>query len=73
MSETKRGVHGPFVMVHLGAKGAAGKGMLRVARDADRFPLRHLNQEPAGIRAVVRTNRSLDFSGHKTLPGIKVF
>jgi hypothetical protein len=41
--------------------------MLRVPRDVDRFPIRHLNQKPAGIRAVIGTNRSLDLSGHKDL------
>jgi hypothetical protein len=68
MGETKRGVHGPLVMVHLGAKGAAGKGMLRVPRYADRFPIRHLNHKPASIRAVIGTDRSLDLSGHENLP-----
>jgi hypothetical protein len=41
--------------------------MLRVPRDSDGFPIRHLNQKPAGIRAVIGTNRSLDLSGHKDL------
>jgi hypothetical protein len=33
----------------------------------DGFPIRHLNQKPAGIRAVIGTDRSLDLSGHKDL------
>jgi hypothetical protein len=60
-------------MVHLGAKGPAGKGMLRVPRNPGCYPILHLNQKPAGIRAVIRTNRSLDLSGHKNLPGMNVF
>jgi hypothetical protein len=41
--------------------------MLRVPRDVDRFSTRHLNQKPAGIRAVIGTDRSLDLSSHKDL------
>ena len=57
----------PLIMVHFGAKGPPGKGMLRVPRNPDGFPVHHLNQKPAAIRAVVGANRSLDLSGHKDL------
>jgi len=58
---------GPLVMVHFGAEGPPGKGVLRVPRNPDGFPVYHLDQKPAAIRAVVGANRSFDLSSHKNL------
>jgi hypothetical protein len=65
--EAERGMDRPLIVIHFGAKRAPGKGMVRVPRNFDRFPVHHFNQKPAGIRAVIWAHRSHDLSSHKDL------
>jgi hypothetical protein len=42
--------------------------MFRIPAHLDGLSIPHLDEQPAGIRAIVRANRSLHFCRHFTLP-----
>src|SRR4030042_4561031 len=64
--KAERGVDRVLVPIHCGAEGSSCKWMVRVASDFDCFSGSHLYQKAAGIRTIIRADRSFNLSGQKT-------
>jgi hypothetical protein len=60
-------MNGFVIAIHLDAKGSSCKRMLRVARNLDGLSVCDFNQKPAGIRAIIRANGTLNLSHHENL------